>query len=164
MSRYTQISIHQGAIEGSLLGLINRKLLVDRNITTEKLVLDERRVDEDGSYPIQVTVRHESNGLTEPAPSDFKTNGATRSSEDGATEIIKAKYLVGCDGAHSWVRKQLEIPLEGKHTESTWGVMDIVALTDFRMLSLVPEPVPTNQGVQPTYVNHAPSTLLMAAS
>lgn len=32
---------------------------------------------------------------------------------DGSTEVIRARYLVGCDGAHSPVRKQLRIPLEG---------------------------------------------------
>ena len=48
------------------------------------------------------------------------------------TEVIKAKYLLGCDGAHSWIRQQFGIPLEGSHTHNVWGVIDIIPLTDFR--------------------------------
>lgn len=28
-------------------------------------------------------------------------------------EIVSAKYVVACDGAHSWTRKELDIPMEG---------------------------------------------------
>jgi 2-polyprenyl-6-methoxyphenol hydroxylase-like FAD-dependent oxidoreductase len=37
---------------------------------------------------------------------------------DTQVETIKAKYLIGCDGAHSWTRKQLNIPVEGSNTRS----------------------------------------------
>jgi len=33
---------------------------------------------------------------------------------DGRTEAVRADYLVGCDGAHSAVRKQAAIPFEGE--------------------------------------------------
>ncbi|KAI9890267.1 MAG: hypothetical protein M1814_004302 [Vezdaea aestivalis] len=46
-------------------------------------------------------------------------------------ERIKAKYMIGCDGAHSWTRKQLGIQLEGEQSDFLWGVMDIVPLTNF---------------------------------
>ncbi|CAG9953965.1 unnamed protein product [Clonostachys rosea f. rosea IK726] len=39
--------------------------------------------------------------------------------------------MIGCDGAHSWVREKLGITMEGAQTESVWGVMDIVPVTDF---------------------------------
>lgn len=45
---------------------------------------------------------------------------------------MKAKYVVGCDGAHSWVRDQTDIVLDGEKTDSHFGVMDIIPLTDFR--------------------------------
>ena len=48
-------------------------------------------------------------------------------------ENVRAKYVVGCDGAHSWVRHQLNIPMEGDSTNKHFGVMDIVPLTDFRI-------------------------------
>ena len=56
-----------------------------------------------------------------------------RKSEKGGTEeVVQAKYVVGCDGAHSWVRKQLGYELEGEPTDYIWGVLDIVPITDFR--------------------------------
>ena len=33
---------------------------------------------------------------------------------DGRTEVVRATYVVGCDGAHSAVRKQAAIPFEGE--------------------------------------------------
>lgn len=34
-------------------------------------------------------------------------------------------------GAHSWVRKALSIPLEGSQTDYVWSVLDTVPETDF---------------------------------
>jgi phenol 2-monooxygenase len=31
--------------------------------------------------------------------------------------------MVGCDGAHSWVRRQLGFQLEGEPTDFIWGVL-----------------------------------------
>ncbi|KAF2129697.1 FAD binding domain-containing protein [Dothidotthia symphoricarpi CBS 119687] len=45
-------------------------------------------------------------------------------SRTGARELVKAKYLVGSDGAASTVRKQLGIPFEGMSTDIYWGIMD----------------------------------------
>lgn len=44
----------------------------------------------------------------------------------------RAKYLIGCDGAHSWTRKQVEIPFRGERSGSIWGGLDVVPVTDFR--------------------------------
>jgi len=41
--------------------------------------------------------------------------------EEGFEETIRAKYIVGCDGAHSWLRKQLGVILEGDLTDSVFG-------------------------------------------
>ena len=46
-------------------------------------------------------------------------------------ETIRAKYLVGCDGARSAVRKSLGHQLKGESARQLWGVMDILAATDF---------------------------------
>ena len=37
-------------------------------------------------------------------------------------EEIYAKYVVGCDGAHSWTRKKLDIQLEGDFSDSVFGL------------------------------------------
>lgn len=46
-------------------------------------------------------------------------------------EIINAKYLVGCDGARSLVRESMENKLIGETANKAWGVMDVLALTNF---------------------------------
>lgn len=42
-------------------------------------------------------------------------------------EIIHARYVIACDGAHSWTRKHLNIPLVGDLTDSTWGKSQVLA-------------------------------------
>jgi phenol 2-monooxygenase len=49
----------------------------------------------------------------------------------GDTKIIRAKYVVGCDGARSNVRRAIGGELHGDAAHQAWGVMDILANTDF---------------------------------
>lgn len=49
----------------------------------------------------------------------------------GKVETIKARYVVGCDGARSIVRKSIGRALHGDAANQTWGVMDVLAVTDF---------------------------------
>ncbi|MFN7711080.1 MAG: FAD-dependent monooxygenase [Curvibacter sp.] len=49
----------------------------------------------------------------------------------GATRTVRANYVVGCDGAHSAVRKAIGGELKGDAAHQAWGVMDILANTDF---------------------------------
>ena len=59
---------------------------------------------------------------------------------EGQTETIKARYVVGCDGARSAVRKSIGLALHGDSANHAWGVMDVLAVTDFpdvRFKSLV---------------------------
>ena len=49
----------------------------------------------------------------------------------GATQTIRAKYVVGCDGARSMVRRSMGHALKGEAARQLWGVMDILAITDF---------------------------------
>ena len=57
----------------------------------------------------------------------------TRTLESGDTEdvTVRAKYVVGADGARSQVRKSLGYRLRGNQANHAWGVMDIYADTDF---------------------------------
>jgi phenol 2-monooxygenase len=50
---------------------------------------------------------------------------------EGQIETIKARYVVGCDGAHSVVRKSIGRALHGDSANHAWGVMDVLAVTDF---------------------------------
>lgn len=48
-----------------------------------------------------------------------------------ASHAMRARYVVGCDGARSAVRGALGIALEGDAVNQAWGVMDVLAVTDF---------------------------------
>ena len=50
---------------------------------------------------------------------------------DGETVTVRAKYVVGCDGARSRVRSAIGRELAGDTTNESWGVMDVLAVTDF---------------------------------
>uniref|UniRef100_A0A4E9DWX9 Phenol 2-monooxygenase n=1 Tax=Gibberella zeae TaxID=5518 RepID=A0A4E9DWX9_GIBZA len=52
-------------------------------------------------------------------------------SKANTVEKIEAKYMLGADDAHSWVRKELGFKLEGESTDYIWGVLDIVPVTNF---------------------------------
>ena len=57
---------------------------------------------------------------------------AVLESRDGLKEeTISAKYVVGCDGARSSVRKSLGFELKGEASRQLWGVMDVLVATDF---------------------------------
>ncbi|POF32100.1 FAD-binding monooxygenase [Roseibium marinum] len=55
----------------------------------------------------------------------------TGAGHEGKTETVRAKYVVGCDGARSAVRKALGRELTGDSANQAWGVMDVLAVTDF---------------------------------
>lgn len=50
---------------------------------------------------------------------------------EGEIETINARYVVGCDGARSTVRKSIGRELRGDSANHAWGVMDVLAVTDF---------------------------------
>lgn len=51
--------------------------------------------------------------------------GATLSAEDGTEQTVRAKYLVGADGAHSIVRKTLGLTFEGAAFEEQYMLGDV---------------------------------------
>jgi phenol 2-monooxygenase len=66
-----------------------------------------------GEHPVAVTLRH---AVGPRAGTEF---------------TIHAKYVIGCDGARSRVREALGIRLHGDAANHAWGVMDVIANTDF---------------------------------
>ncbi|MGO4121461.1 FAD-binding monooxygenase [Arthrobacter sp. YAF16] len=67
----------------------------------------------EGEYPVTVTLAHTS-GL-----------------EAGTERIVRAKYVVGADGARSKVRDSIGCTMAGDKANHAWGVMDVLANTDF---------------------------------
>ncbi|BGP19240.1 hypothetical protein JCM10213v2_007327 [Rhodosporidiobolus nylandii] len=133
--------LHQGRIEAHLLADAakhsNGSIVPERCMLPESLSIDESLVDDVDAYPITVTVRHLSE--EEANPDAYKGDASgTRSGlfskkqqRPSKVETIKARFLVGCDGAHSWTRRQLGIKMVGASTDYVWGVLDSVPLTNF---------------------------------
>jgi phenol 2-monooxygenase len=76
-------------------------------------------------------------GLTIVAGAEAGTHPVTATIErvdpaqEGELETVRARYVVGCDGARSAVRKALGRELRGDSANQVWGVMDVLAVTDF---------------------------------
>ncbi|MFJ3956299.1 FAD-binding monooxygenase [Arthrobacter sp. NPDC090010] len=70
-------------------------------------------VAEEGEYPVAVTLRR------------------TAGDDVGSERVVRAKYVVGGDGARSKVRESIGRKLVGDQAFHAWGVMDVLADTDF---------------------------------
>ncbi len=67
----------------------------------------------DGEYPVAVTL------------------ATTVGERAGDERVVHAKYVVGADGARSRVRDAIGVTLDGDQANHAWGVMDVLAVTDF---------------------------------
>lgn len=67
---------------------------------------------EEGDYPVRVTLRRNADGAE-------------------GERVIRAKYVIGCDGARSAVRRAIGRKLKGSQAMHAWAVMDALAVTDF---------------------------------
>lgn len=117
----------------------------------EELEFDNSKSEDYDAYPIKVKIRRldDERGNLESKPANSPINGSGKDDtrdltcknqeKVGLTEIIKAKYMIGCDGAHSWTRRQLGFTMEGEQTDFIWGVLDIIPITDFRELLVLNE-------------------------
>jgi hypothetical protein len=138
--------LHQGRIERFFLDHIKKHshdtLHVERAVLPNSLIIDESLCDDHSPdvYPLTVTLQHLTEEEATPAQSNgsevkdglFRSNLAEDDTDDliqkskgkaGTSETVKAKYMVGCDGAHSWTRRQLGFELEGEPTDFIWGVL-----------------------------------------
>jgi phenol 2-monooxygenase len=68
------------------------------------------------------------------------------SSHEGKIETLKARYVIGCDGARSTVRKSIGRALDGESANHAWGVMDVLPVTDFPDIRLKGLIQSANQG------------------
>ncbi|WAL39797.1 FAD-binding monooxygenase [Brevibacterium sp. BRM-1] len=69
--------------------------------------------DDGRDYPVEVALR--------------RTSGP----DAGAERTVRTRYVVGCDGAHSKVRAAIGRTMSGDAANHAWGVMDVLAVTDF---------------------------------
>ncbi|OJJ42343.1 hypothetical protein ASPZODRAFT_2122335 [Penicilliopsis zonata CBS 506.65] len=107
LSRYQECTLGQGKIEQRLLDLIHAHDCVEVQWNTSPVDL---RVNIPGEYRIEMQIQ---------------------TVQEVEIKTIHAKYLLGCDGAHSWVRERLGLRLEGDKMDEHWGVFDAIPITDF---------------------------------
>ncbi|WP_372984380.1 FAD-dependent monooxygenase [Microbacterium sp.] len=70
-------------------------------------------VHDEGEHPVEVSLRYVAGERT------------------GEERTIRAKYVVGCDGARSGVRQAIGRTHVGGSAAHAWGVMDVLVNTDF---------------------------------
>jgi len=99
--------VHQGMVEDLFLeDMETRGVGVQRLSTFDSYILDE---NPNAEYPIIAKYKH-----------------------NGEDKVVRAKYLVGCDGAHSAVRRSMPgTEMQGESVDVFWGVLDGVIETDF---------------------------------
>ncbi|MUN64604.1 3-hydroxybenzoate 4-monooxygenase [Kocuria sediminis] len=68
---------------------------------------------DDPEHPVTVTLVH------------------TTGERAGQEKVVRAKYVVGADGARSGVREAIGARMKGDQAFHAWGVMDVLAVTDF---------------------------------
>ncbi|KAJ7918198.1 FAD binding domain-containing protein [Mycena leptocephala] len=135
-SRFRHCVLNQGRIEDFLIDCMKTGgLTVERSMSPLSLEYNDSTTE---SHPVTVKVQHliPDEEISDPSSGLYRSNiisdeDFNRSTQQGTKiENIKAKYVVGCDGARSWTRKQLGFALEGDSANIYWGVMDARPITD----------------------------------
>jgi len=141
-----EILITPGRIERFFLDSLKKysDIEVERGVLPESLKFDESLSEDPEAYPIEVVLQHLTEEEANPEQSkatngaaksdglyrsnlaaddtDELLNKASKNGKAGTRETVKAKYMIGCDGAHSWTRRQLGYKLEGEQTDYIWYV------------------------------------------
>ena len=110
-SEMPHVLINQARLHGLFLEVMENapaRLAPDYNWAVKDLEIDPQA----GDHPVSVTLE------------DTGVNW-------GETVKVRANYVVGCDGARSAVRGAIGGELHGDAAHQAWGVMDILATTDF---------------------------------
>lgn len=156
-NRMNSYTMHQGNTEATLIDAIRRRFgpEVERGVVPKSMTLDDSLIDDLDAYPLTVELRHERreelatwrtnahsvrpDGTIKPERGaiDAVIGASTDdtipvvSGEEGTTKTIQAKYVIGSEGAHSWVRRQLGFQMVGSSSKAVWGVIDVVLNTNF---------------------------------
>ena len=115
LSEFPHVVLNQARIHDLLLdGMKNSSSQLEPNYNCElvDIKFNKKIFNDPSKFPITATVLQKKN------KKNYKKE-------------ISARYIVGCDGARSRVRKKLNIPLIGDSSDSAWGVMDALVQTNF---------------------------------
>ena len=108
LSEFPHVIVNQARMQKYLLDYMrNSPTRLEANYGLEFVDL---KVETEGEHPVVVTLRNVANG---------------------AETTVRAKYVVGCDGARSRVRDSIGAVPHGDFANHAWGVVDMLAVTDF---------------------------------
>ena len=116
LSEFPHVVLNQARIHDLLLdGMLNSNSQLKPTYSSrlKNLSIDENISNKRDAFPIEAVIE--------------QVDGNNK----GKVKTVKAKYIVGCDGARSRVRESLKIPLQGDSSNKTWGVMDALVVTNF---------------------------------
>ncbi len=106
LSEFPHVIVNQARVLDYLLEAMRgsaQRLRPDYRVSCESLT-----VAAEGSHPVRVNLLR-----------------------DGRAFTVDARYVVGCDGARSAVRRAIGRELRGDVAGHAWGVADVLAVTDF---------------------------------
>lgn len=126
LSEFPHVIVNQARIQDYLLDtMLKSSSRLEPDYSLEIVAVDR---DEVGEYPLRVTLRR------------------TDESRLGEEIMVRTRYLVGCDGARSQVRGIIGQELRGDAANHAWGVMDVLAVTDFPDIRLKAAIQSANEG------------------
>ena len=108
LSEFPHVIVNQARLQHYLLDYARLSpTRLEANYGQEFVTL---KVESGGEYPVVVTLRDAASG---------------------EETTVRAKYVVGCDGARSGVRDAIGAVPQGDFANHAWGVVDMLATTDF---------------------------------
>jgi phenol 2-monooxygenase len=108
LSEYPHVIVNQARLQHYLLDYARLSpTRLEANYGQEFVTL---KVESGGEHPVVVTLRDAASG---------------------EETTVRAKYVVGCDGARSRVRDAIGAVPQGDFANHAWGVVDMLATTDF---------------------------------
>jgi phenol 2-monooxygenase len=135
------MTLSQGRIERFLIDAMEEisdsKLQVERGVVADAFAYDGTQEKNPNGYPIELVLRTLSDSEANPEPAHGSLGGRDNIAKanlprdetgytyspkqlPGTVERVRTKYLIGCDGARSWLRNQLKYKMEGASTTTTW--------------------------------------------
>jgi len=111
LSEFPHVIVNQARVHDYLLEVMRESST--RLVPHYNLHVKNVEVGDGGKYPVTVTLQR-----MEP-------------DRQGHEETVRARYVVGCDGSRSSVRQSIGRASVGDMENQAWGVMDVLAVTDF---------------------------------
>ncbi len=108
LSEFPHVIVNQARLQQYLLDFM--RMSPTRLEASYGLEFVTLKVESEGEHPVVVTLR------------DVATN---------TQSTVRAKYVVGCDGARSHVRDSIGAVPSGDFANHAWGVVDMLATTNF---------------------------------